>query len=113
MNNWFDQEVVEILDKSYSSRIFPDYELIDFPFATIKTIIDRNSQDKKRAIESIKGIYMLSDTKNGKHYIVFSYGDYGIGSRSSWYCNNGHGDNKELIALVSKAKRRKLCRTEF
>ena len=78
MNNWFDQEVVEILDKSYSSHIFPGYEQIDFPFATIKTIIDRNSQDKKRAIESIKGIYMLSDTKNGKHYIIVDEVPYGV-----------------------------------
>lgn len=53
--NYYDViEVVEVLDKSYSSHIFPGYEQIDFPFATIKTIINRNPQDWKSALESIK-----------------------------------------------------------
>ena len=101
--NYYDTiEVVEVLDKSYSSHIFPGYEQIDFPFATIKAIINRNPQDWKSAIESIKGVYMLSDTENGKRYIGSAYGDCGIWSRWSQYCANGHGGNKELYALVEQ-----------
>ncbi len=101
--NYFDSiEVVEIFDKSYSNHIFPGYEQIDFPFATIKAIITRNTQDWKSALESIKGVYMLSNTENGKRYIGSAYGDGGIWSRWSQYCADGHGGNKELRILVEQ-----------
>ena len=95
-------QVVEILDKSYSSHIFPGYEQIDFSFTKIKSVIEQAPLDWKRALESVKGIYMLTDMKNGKRYIGSAYGEYGIWSRWSQYCFNGHGGNKELLNLVEK-----------
>jgi len=95
-------EVVELLDKSYSIHVFPGYERIDFPFTAIKTIIQREPSDWKSALGSVKGIYMLTDTENGKRYIGSAYGDCGIWSRWSQYCADGHGGNKELMGLVSQ-----------
>lgn len=101
--NHYDKiEVAEILDKSYSSHIFPGYERIDYSFSSIKAIINREPPDWKSALENIKGVYMLTDQQNGKRYIGSAYGDSGIWSRWSQYCANGHGGNKELVELVSQ-----------
>ena len=49
---------------------------------------------------NIKGIYVVSDKKNGKKYIGSAYGDSGIWSRWSSYLGNGHGDTDELTQLI-------------
>lgn len=101
--NYCDEiEVVELFDKSYSSHAFPGYEQIDLPFKTIKSIISRGSQDWKSALENIKGVYMLTDTENGRRYIGSAYGACGIWSRWSAYCANGHGGNAKLSDLVNR-----------
>lgn len=92
-NYYHEIEVVELLDKPYSSHIFPGYEQINYPYKTIKSIIEREPQDWKSALTSVKGVYMLTDTKTGKRYIGSAYGDNGIWSRWTAYCQNGHGDN--------------------
>lgn len=97
-----DIEVVELLDKSYSSHAFPGYENIDFSFEQIKEIINKKPLDWKGALENIKGVYMLTDTKTGKRYIGSAYNDCGIWFRWSQYCENGHGGNKQLRDLVEQ-----------
>lgn len=95
-------EVVELLDKSYSTQAFPGYERIDFPFEQIKKIIENNVSGWKTALENVKGVYMLTDSKTGKRYIGSAYGDSGVWSRWSQYCENGHGGNKQLRELVDR-----------
>ena len=101
-NFYNDIEVVEILDKSYENHVFSGYENIDYSFKQIKEIINREPLDWKCALENVKGIYMLSNTENGKRYVGSAYGDSGIWSRWRQYCTNGHGGNKELCALVEQ-----------
>ena len=97
-----DIEVVEILEKSYESHVFPGYENIDFSFMQMESIMDSQPLDWKSALINIKGVYMLTDTQTGKRYIGSAYGDNGIWSRWSQYCANGHGGNKELIRLIEQ-----------
>ncbi len=95
-------EVVEVLDKAYTEKVFPGYEWIDIPFEEMSEIIKRSNEGWKNPLGSVYGIYMLTDTKNGKRYIGSAYGESGIWGRWSDYCANYHGNNKQLIELVEK-----------
>lgn len=102
--NHYDKiEVVELLDKAYSTSVFPGYERINCSFATIKNVIEHEAEDWKAALSNIKGVYMLTDTNNGKRYIGSAYGINGIWSRWSQYISNGHGENDQLKELVNKS----------
>lgn len=95
-------EVIELLDKAYSTHVFPGYEYVNYPFTAIKNVIEHEAEDWKAALSNIKGVYMLTDTNNGKRYIGSAYGVDGIWSRWSNYISNGHGDNDKLKELVNK-----------
>ncbi len=108
-NYYNDIEIIELLDKSYSTNIFPGYENIDYSFQTVKRIILNDTIDWKTALENVKGVYMLSDVLTGKRYIGSAYGDYGIWARWCQYCENGHGGNKKLIDLVNTKDYNYIC----
>lgn len=93
-------EVTEILREQYTGRPFPGYEDIDISFEEIETLVRNCRPDWKAALESVKGIYLLTDTKTGKRYVGSAYGEFGIWSRWCSYVETGHGGNVELRALV-------------
>ena len=99
-NHYDDFEVAEILREPYSGRIFPGYENIDLPFKELATLIRNDKPDWKSALESVKGVYLISDTSTGKRYVGKASGGQGIWSRWGEYVNSGHGWNKELRELV-------------
>lgn len=101
MENHFDQMIVkEILEEPYYES-FPGYSNVDYPFKTIQTIINSKNKKWKEAL-SISGIYLLTDTKNGKRYVGKASGKYGIWQRWSNYISNGHGGDVELKELVEE-----------
>ena len=91
-------EVAEILPEPYSGRPFPGYEDIDLSFEEIETIVRNTRPDWKAALESVKGIYLITDTNTGKRYVGSAYGEAGIWSRWCAYAETGHGGNVELRA---------------
>jgi hypothetical protein len=99
-NHYLDFEVQEILREPYSGRVFPGYEDIDLSFEELETLVRNDRPDWKAALESVKGIYLITDTTTGKRYIGSAYGDQGIWSRWCSYIASGHGGNVELQALV-------------
>ena len=101
-NHYETIEVVELLDKPYSSHVFPGYEWVNCPFSVMKNIIDKQTPDWKTALSKIKGVYMLTDITCGKRYIGSAYGDGGVWSRWSEYCYSGHGYNTGLVDLVKE-----------
>ena len=54
-NHYETIEVVELLDKPYSSHVFPGYEWVNCPFSVMKNIIDKQTPDWKTALSKIKG----------------------------------------------------------
>jgi len=88
------------LREPYSGREFPGYEDIDLSFEELETLVKNARPDWKAALENIKGIYLISDTRTGKCYVGAAYGDEGIWSRWCAYAASGHGGNVELRALV-------------
>jgi hypothetical protein len=100
-NHYADLEVQEVLREPYSGRSFPGFEDIDLSFEELETLVRNSRPDWKAALASVKGVYLISDTKTGKRYVGSAYGDQGIWSRWCSYIATGHGGNVELRALVS------------
>jgi len=94
-------EVQEILREPYSGQAFPGYDDIDLSFAELEALVRNGRPDWRAALESVKGIYLITDIKTGRRYVGSAYGDQGIWSRWSAYVASGHGGNVELRSLVS------------
>jgi hypothetical protein len=50
----------------------------------------------------VKGVYLITDTSNGKMYVGSAYGDTGIWSRWSCYITSGHGWNVGVKEVIKK-----------
>lgn len=93
-------EVQEILREPYSGRAYPGYEDIDLSFEELEALVRNVRADWKAALESIKGVYLITDVSSGKRYVGSAYSDGGVWSRWCSYIASGHGGNVELRALV-------------
>lgn len=111
-NHYSDFAVQEILREPYTGRRFPGYEDIDLSFDELEALVKNDRMDWKAALESTKGIYLISDGATGKRYVGSAYGDDGIWSRWCAYIATGHGGNVELRALVDNPTL-DYCRTNF
>ena len=94
-------EVQEVLREPYSGRAFPGYEEIDLSFEELEALVRNNRPDWKAALESVKGVYLISDELTGKRYVGSAIGDSGIWSRWCTYAFSGHGGNVELRTLAT------------
>lgn len=111
-NYYQDIVVAEISQSPYSGEAFPGYEHIDIAFRSLEAIITTQRPDWKAALGNVKGVYLITDTSNGKRYVGSAYGDTGIWSRWMCYVQTAHGYNDELIALISKGCK-EYARTNF
>jgi hypothetical protein len=111
-NHYSNFEVQELLREPYSGRSFPGYDDIDLSFGELETLVRNSRPDWKAALESIKGIYLITDTKTGRRYVGSAYNDQGIWSRWCSYVANGHGGNVELRKLVDDPSLT-YCRSNF
>ena len=93
-------EVLEILREPYTGKVFPSYEEIDISFQELETLVRNDRPDWKFALESVKGVYLVTDTSTSKRYVGSGYGEQGVWSRWSNYINSGHGGNVELRELA-------------
>lgn len=111
-NHYPDLEVQEILREPYSGRPFPGYDDIDLSFEELESLVRNNRPDWRAALESVKGIYLITDIKTSRHYVGSAYGDQGVWSRWCSYIASGHGGNVELKTLVSDPSLA-YCRSHF
>lgn len=92
--------VNELLAQRLSVAEYPGHNNVRINYDTLRTIINNNEPTWFGALANIKGIYLITDTLNGKLYVGKADGLDGIWQRWSQYANNGHGDNVELRALI-------------
>ena len=103
LEKYIDNLVVsEILPDIYEGEAFPGYDNINHDFSVLEAIIQKEKNDWKTALRSIKGIYLITDKSNGKSYIGSAYGDYGIWARWQCYIGTGHGWNDKLVELITE-----------
>jgi hypothetical protein len=101
-SHYSELKVKEILPEQYSGLTFPGFEDIDLSFSDLETVLDK--KDWKVALENIKGIYLVTDTKTNKRYVGSAYGEGGVWGRWKNYLKTGHGGNKMMKELVKNKK---------
>ena len=89
--------VKEIRPTSLDNDLFPGYDKVNISWDTLKRIVDRDTW--KTALENQKGVYLITDTSNGKKYVGSAYGMNMILGRWKAYVNSGHGGNEGLKQL--------------
>ena len=96
-----DLEVLQLLPAAFDGEEFPGYDNVRLSYMQLAAIIQRRKQSWVAALENQKAVYLITDTSNGKLYVGSATSDKGmLLARWSSYVENGHGGNKELIALV-------------
>ena len=94
--------VNQIFEYKYSGEIFPGYDNINHDFNKLENIFKTGNSDWKTKLESVKGVYLLTDKETCKSYVGSAYGDAGIWSRWFNYINTFHGWNDQMVSLVKK-----------
>ncbi|MFA5689708.1 MAG: hypothetical protein WC959_11275 [Kiritimatiellales bacterium] len=84
-------DVLEVLPEQYTGEIFCGYTNVNHSFSVLQPIVQRERRDWQSALSVIKGVYLISDTTNGKVYVGSAYGDSGVWSRLQCYVGTGHG----------------------
>lgn len=95
--------VNQILPSVYDGREFPGYDSVRLSYEELAVIVATNKKDWVVALQNQKGVYLITDTSNGKLYIGSATGDEGmLLQRWKNYVANGHGGNKELMTIVEQ-----------
>ncbi|MDO9455219.1 GIY-YIG nuclease family protein [Nocardioides sp.] len=91
-------EVVSLADPV--AEPFPGFDSLILTQAQLRTVVnDPLYQHWRTALESVQGIYLMTDSSDGRHYVGQTAGGQRILGRWSQYAGNGHGGNKELLSL--------------
>lgn len=92
-----DCEIAQILPDIFDNDIFPGYDKVNITWDELSRVITK--ENWKTALRNQKGVYLITDTSNGKIYIGSAYGDDMILNRWKSYVKTGNGGNKELKKL--------------
>jgi hypothetical protein len=91
-------EVVQLLPDTFDNDIFPGYDKVRISWSEMSRVIKKEGW--KTALENQKGVYLITDTSNGKMYVGSAYGENMILGRWRSYIKTGHGGNVELKKLT-------------
>lgn len=96
-------EVLQVLPAVFDGEEFPGYDNVRLTWHQLESILKRRKQSWIAALENQKAVYLITDCSNGKLYVGLATSDNGmLLQRWSNYAQNGHGGNKELVALVNE-----------
>lgn len=96
-------EVLEIMRERMSFP-FPGYNKVIIDHARLKVVVRLQEPTWKSALSSVKGIYLIVDSSNGKKYVGSATGAGGIWQRWEAYAHIGHAYNRELVELLDAIK---------
>ncbi len=98
-----DQLIVsEIKPERLTIQEFAGYSNVCVSKAQLDTIIRQQISSWKAALSHVAGVYLITDTSDGRLYVGSATGNEGLWSRWSEYSRSGHGGNKELKALLKE-----------
>lgn len=101
INKIHEFNVYKILEEKYTGEVFPGYENVSISFYRLQQIIFKQLHDWKDQLSTVKGVYLITDTKTSKLYVGSAYGEEGIWGRWTTYAHtNGTGGNKDLIKVM-------------
>lgn len=94
--------IVEIRRDKMTMQDFPGYNAILLTHSDLQVVTGQQIASWHGPLASVKGIYLITDTRTGKHYVGKASGKDGIWGRWCAYARTGHGGNEELKALLRK-----------
>lgn len=93
-----DYPVVEIADAR--PLPFPGFDQLVLDHAQLQAVMREHRYASWRtALASVVGVYLITDTRDGRQYVGKADGAESIRQRWSAYAANGHGGNVELRGL--------------
>jgi hypothetical protein len=91
--------VLEIADPQVIP--FPGFDSVLLSYNKLQQVVEDPHYSRwHSALSAVKGIYLVTDSSNGKQYVGKADGNGGIFARWSAYAADGHGSNKELVGLA-------------
>lgn len=90
---------------------FPGFDRLVLDYPQLQAVMREHRYASWRtALSSVVGIYLITDTRDGRHYIGKADGEENIRQRWTVYATNGHGGNVELRGLDPSSFRYSLLR---
>jgi len=81
---------------------FPGFKRVLLDFPTLKQVVEQAEPSWKTALSAVSGVYLITDTVDGKLYVGSAGGAAGIWGRWCQYMD-GHAGNRELRKLVGES----------
>ena len=94
--------VVEYRREKMTIGEFPGYNSVAISNGVLRIITEQKIASWHAALSNIKGVYLITDTSTGKHYVGKASGNVGIWQRWCDYAVTGHGGNVDLKTLLSQ-----------
>lgn len=90
---------------------FPGFDRLVLSHVQLQAVMREHRYASWRtALASVFGIYLITDTRDGRHYVGKADGEESIRQRCSAYATKGHGGNVELRGLDPASFRFSLLR---
>ena len=102
-NGTTEKELLEIRP-AISEISFTSYDKVLLSYEALCKIVYNKSAYKEwvEKLSVVAGVYLITDTKTGKHYVGSASGEQGgIWGRWSEYARTKHGGNKRLAELIA------------
>lgn len=94
-----DLPVLEIADRD--AVPFPGFDRVLLTYRELQDLVaDRRYADWRTALSEVQGVYLITDSSNGKQYVGKADGGERILGRWTNYAQNGHGGNVSLRQLA-------------
>ena len=90
----------ELRSKRMTIGDFPGFNSVLLSHRMLQTLVRESNSSWRTALSNVAGIYLITDTSDGRLYVGSAYGGDGIWQRWTAYVKNGHGGNKELRNLL-------------
>jgi hypothetical protein len=102
-----DLNVVEIRERPMMTDPFISYREVLLSKGELDRLVAHGDTAWVTALSSVKGVYVITDTSNGKLYVGSATSENGEASGGLWsrwcaYSKDGHGGNIELRALLQE-----------
>lgn len=90
---------------------FPGFDALILDYARLQAVVrEHRFASWRTALSSVMGVYLITDTRDGRHYVGKADGAENILQRWSAYATNGHGGNVELRGLDPSTFRHSVLR---
>lgn len=91
--------VLEIADRDKAP--FPGFDGVLLPYHQLRDMVEEpRYADWRAALSEVQGIYLITDSSNGKQYVGKADGTERILGRWAVYARDGHGGNVALRELA-------------